>query len=278
MADRQPVTLGEVQETLLIPLYGRAVETGKKRGLLRDHKAVEMVEAIDYDFARFDGGPSLLGVVLRTCIFDVWVRSFLSEHPAGTVVEIGSGLNTRFERVDNGVLSWIDLDLPDAMALRRRFFAEFPRRRMLPVSVLDESWVRTVKTSPGPYFFAAEAVLAFLSEHEVRQALALIAGHFPGSRIAFDTSGSWIVANQHRHDSLKKVAARIGWACDHPRELEGWGLGLRLLESRDLSRLPRPMRGRVPPARRVGLRLLRVLLRKRFAKYKVNLFEIAPPT
>jgi O-methyltransferase involved in polyketide biosynthesis len=273
MADKQAVTLGEAQETLLIPLYGRAVETAKKRGVLRDRKAVEMVAAIDYDFARFDGGPSLLGTVLRTCIFDVWVRAFLAEHPAGTVVEIGAGLNTRFERVDNGEVRWIDIDLPDAMELRRRFFAETGRRIMRPVSVLDETWIEAVKASPGPYFFTAEAVLAYLSEAEVRHALGLIATHFPGSPVAFDTCGGWIVANQHRHDAMKKVQARMTWACDDPRELEGWGLGLRLAESRDLSQLPRQLRRRTPLAYRCFLPLARVLLRKRFAKYRVNLYR-----
>ncbi|MFX0577052.1 hypothetical protein [Nocardia nepalensis] len=47
------------QKSLLIPLYGPAVETGKRRPILRDPKAAEMVEAIDYDFARLDGGRSL---------------------------------------------------------------------------------------------------------------------------------------------------------------------------------------------------------------------------
>lgn len=51
--------------------------------------------------------------MLRTVILDTWVRDFLAGHPAGTVVDIGTGLNSRFERVDNGQVHWIDLDLPD---------------------------------------------------------------------------------------------------------------------------------------------------------------------
>jgi O-methyltransferase involved in polyketide biosynthesis len=39
-----------------------------------------------------------LVIILRTAIFDMWVRSFVAAHPNGTVVEIGTGLNTRFER------------------------------------------------------------------------------------------------------------------------------------------------------------------------------------
>ncbi|MGW0609036.1 class I SAM-dependent methyltransferase [Streptomyces sp. NPDC002788] len=105
--------LGTVQETLLIPLYGRAVESRKKDAILTDPRAEEIVAAIDYDFARFDNLPSLTGAVLRTSLFDRWVTDFLAAHPAGTVVELGTGLNTRYERTDSGRARWFELDLPD---------------------------------------------------------------------------------------------------------------------------------------------------------------------
>ena len=277
MAGKHMVRLGEVQETLLIPLYGRADQTRKKRGVLRDPKAVEMVEAIDYDFGRFDGTKSLLGATVRTCIFDVWVRSFLAEHPAGTVVELGAGLNTRFERVDNGQVHWIDLDLPDVIDLRRRFFTESDRRRIVAASVLDPAWVDIVLASPGPYFLSAEAVLPYLPEPQVRQALGLITGHFPGARVALDTTGTWMVANQDRHDTLKTMRARMVWACDDPQELERWDLGLRLLESRDLAQLPAPLRHTVPLTARALLTVGHLLAGDRFTKYKVNLLATAAP-
>ncbi len=187
------VDLGAVQETLLIPLYGRADLTRQGSALIDDPKAAEMVEAIDYDFARFDGTPSLFGCVLRTRIYDHWISRWLREHPAGTVVEIGAGLNTRFERLDNGRVHWIDLDLPDAMELRRRFFVETDRRRLLAGSVLDGEWLDVVASSPGPWFFAAAAVLIYLPEADVRRTLGRVARRFPGSPIAFDTWGSWML-------------------------------------------------------------------------------------
>jgi NADPH-dependent ferric siderophore reductase len=72
----------------------------------------------------------------------------MADHPAGTVVEVGAGLNTRFERLDNGTIHWVDLDLPDTMDLRRTFFSETDRRRMVAASVADDSWCQTVLASP----------------------------------------------------------------------------------------------------------------------------------
>ncbi|MEO0409803.1 MAG: class I SAM-dependent methyltransferase, partial [Cyanobacteria bacterium P01_A01_bin.135] len=131
------VDLGPVQETLLIPLLGRAVQTQKGNGLIQDPKAVEIVNALDYDFSKWEKSRSLTGATLRTRMYDQDVQAFLNEHPAGTVVEIGCGLNTRFERLDNGQVRWFDLDLPDTIALRRQFFQDGPRRTMLEASVLD---------------------------------------------------------------------------------------------------------------------------------------------
>ncbi|MDO3399909.1 class I SAM-dependent methyltransferase [Mycolicibacterium neoaurum] len=109
--------LGSVQEALLIPLYGRARDAAARHPLLGDRRAADLVAKVDYDFSRMTG-PSLPGSVIRTSIFDGWVAEFLTEYPSGTVVELGAGLNTRFDRLDNGRASWFDLDLPDVIALR----------------------------------------------------------------------------------------------------------------------------------------------------------------
>ncbi len=124
MAAKQSIQLGTVQETLLVPLYARAVDSRRKRPILNDRKAVEMVESIDWDFQRFNQRWRIAAATLRTAIFDVPVRDFLSRHPEGTVVEIGAGLNTRFERLDNGAVHWFDLDLPDSIELRKKFFTD----------------------------------------------------------------------------------------------------------------------------------------------------------
>ncbi|MFD4529465.1 class I SAM-dependent methyltransferase [Streptomyces sp. NPDC058470] len=145
--------LGTVQETLLIPLYGRAVENRNPDPALRDPRAEDIVASLDYDFARFDNLPSLIGTVLRTSLFDRWAADLLTAHPTGTVVEIGVGLNTCHERLDNGQARWFDLDLPDVIDLRRTFFTDTPRRTMIAASVTDEAWTGAVK-SPGPYLFS----------------------------------------------------------------------------------------------------------------------------
>jgi len=247
------VDLGAVQETLFITLAARARETGKKHPLLRDPKAAEILAAVDFDAEKYGRGWAGGVTVLRTLIFDTWVRAFLAGHPAGTVVEVGTGLNTRFDRVDNGQVHWIDMDLPDTIELRRRFFADSGRRRMVAASVLDEDWMAAVEESPGPYFFAAEGVLAYLAQ--APEVVARIAGRFPGAYIGFDTYSQRMLEMQHRQAARKNMAARWAWSCDDPRSLES--LGLKVAEAAAVTRPPRTLRERLPRAYRYSLPLLR---------------------
>src|SRR5215468_2216610 len=251
MADLVKAELGAVQETLFIPLAARARETRRRRPVLRDPKAAEILASVDYDTKKYGRGWGGGVTVLRTAIFDCWVGDFLAEQPGGTVVEIGTGLNSRFDRVDNGQVHWIDLDLPDAIELRRRFFADSGRRRMVAASVLDQDWLPAVRDSQGPYFFAAEGVLVYLPQAPA--VLARIAARFAGALIAVDTYGQQMLERQHRMAAKKNMAARWAWPCDDPRSLES--LGLDVVEEAAVTRPPAGLRAELPPRYRYLLPL-----------------------
>jgi O-methyltransferase involved in polyketide biosynthesis len=272
MEDKRQVRLGAVQQTLFIPLAARASQTQRKHPLLRDPKAVEMVRSIDYEAAKYGQGAGGWITVLRTAIIDFWVRSFLAAHPAGTVVEIGTGLNTRFERVDNGQVHWFDLDLPDTIELRRTFFADTERRRMVAASVLDEDWLPVVAQSRGPYFFVADGVLVYLPEDQVGQALGRIVEQFPGALIALDTYPKQTFDRQHRLSAKKDLDARWAWPCDDPRSLERFGL--EVMESASITRPPRAMRSHLPARYRYLMPLAHPVLGKAMA---ITLFRASSP-
>lgn len=258
--------LGEVQETLLIPLYGRALDADADHSVLHDRKAAELVAAIDYDFAKFTG-PSLPGAVLRASILDEYVRSFLRDHPAGTVVDLGCGLSTRFDRLDNGRVRWFDLDVDDTMALRRTFFGNRDRYTMLAGSIFDTEWYDIVRE--GPVFLLSEAVLLYFPEARVHEVLRRFAAEFPGSPVAFDTGGAAMMKTQDRNSVFKTVAARMQWTCGRPRSLEKLGLTLR--ESRTFASPQASVAARWPRRYRYGFRLLRWA--PPVSTYKMNLFE-----
>ena len=274
MTTRQLIQLGQVQETLLVPLYARAVDALKKRPILNDRKAAEMVQSIDWDFGRFNQTWRLVSAILRTAMYDEWVKDFLKRHPAGTVVDIGAGLNTRFERLDNGAVRWFDLDLPDAVELRRKFFTDSARRTTLAASVVDPGWIDAVRQSPGPYFFVAEAVFIYLTEQQVKTALSQIAASFPGAVIAFDTTIPAGISRMNKNHARVKLDARFAWACEDLKEIERWGIGLQLVESRTLADVPKILKSRLSLRMRAVIRIL-VKLAPVFEKVcRLNLFAV----
>jgi O-methyltransferase involved in polyketide biosynthesis len=271
LVGRRAVELGPVQETLLIPLLGRAAETRRAGGLLRDPKAVEIVEQLDYDFSKWEGIRSLVGASLRTRMFDEEVRAFLAEHPGGTVVELGCGLNTRYERLDNGTARWFELDLPDSMALRRQFFEDTPRRTMLAASVLQTDWMEIVAATGGPWCFVSEAVLIYLDEPEVRQVVSRLAARFPGAWLLVDTTSAAMVDNQDKHDAMSKLpsASHFRWKCDDPRALERWA-PMGLIRSRTLLEAPAEMRRALPWSLWLPFTFAPWLVRRRLDGYRMN--------
>jgi O-methyltransferase involved in polyketide biosynthesis len=251
--------LGAVQETMLVTLYGRALATRNGGGLLHDPRAVEIVQALDYNFRRFADESQVMGSVLRTRILDDVLRLFVVRFPRATVVEIGAGLNARFERVDNGLVRWVDVDLPDVMDLRRRFFAETARRTMLSASVLDPAWTGAVKRLGPPYVLIAEGVFGYLTEDEVRTALALIAHELPRATVAFDVPGGSAVATRKGRSVCPGLRARLRWTCEDPSQIEQWGLGYRLVESRSLSGASSPLEAPLPFSYQYTMALARIL-------------------
>jgi O-methyltransferase involved in polyketide biosynthesis len=261
MSGKQQAQLGAVQETLFITLAARAKETGKKRPVLRDPKARDMVSSVDFDAVKYGRGAGTI-TVMRTAILDEWVRVFLDRHPAGTVVEIGTGLNTRFDRVDNGSVHWIDLDLPDTIELRRRFFTDTARRQMVAASVTSQDWQDVVAERPAPYFFVAEGVLVYLPEAEAMGALSSLAQRFPGALAALDTYPRRTFEQQSRM-SAKRGIAPWQWACDDPRSLER--LGLSVVETTAITKPPAALRARLPARYRLLLPLAHPLVKDALA-------------
>ena len=268
------IELGPTQLTLLIPLLARAEETRKTNGLIDDPHAVQIVEQLDYDFSHWAGAQTLAGAVIRTRMYDEEVREFLTEHPTGTVVEVGCGLNTRFERLDNGELTWFDLDLPDAIALRERFFEDMPRRTMLAASVVDTDWFDAVKATGGPWCFVSEAVIIYLENAEAERSLEQIADAFPGAWLVTDTTSKAMVESQDKNELMKHLPEEswFRWVCDDPKDLER--LGWELDRSRTFMDADPKLIARMPLAFRFVIRWLPWLIRHKIDGYRINRFRI----
>ena len=197
--DKVKVKLSGVSETLLFCLFGRAKLSEEYSSLFYDAKAVELVEKIDYDplasnmpFAGIlfntpcKGNLSLFSLwSLRAKQFDDKIRAYIAEHPRASVISLAAGLDTTFYRVDNGLIHWYDLDLPDVINVRRQLLPEPDRVTYIAKSLFDPSWCKEVTTEDG-VFIMAGGVLPFFEKPQVKQFFSTLADNFPGGEIIFD--------------------------------------------------------------------------------------------
>ncbi|HPH66961.1 MAG TPA: class I SAM-dependent methyltransferase [Kofleriaceae bacterium] len=184
-----------VEATLLGPLRARAAEQLRPQPCLQDPQAVAILQRLGCG-TKLESTPGAYHrVAQRTSIIDRWVNEFLDAQPAGVVVELGAGLNTRCERISAGRGTWIELDFPRVMRLRNHVLASLPHRRQIAASIADAAWFAEIPAVPGPICFVAEALLGYLPGPAVRWLLGELAQRFPEAVIIFDTHPDWCVVN-----------------------------------------------------------------------------------
>ena len=210
------VDLTGVSETMLLPLHARAEHTLSARPRFEDWTAVDLVSRLDYDFSEAARDRLMSGgVVMRTLTFDSLVSGFILTHPETTVVNIACGLDTRLHRLDNGRLTWYDLDLPDVIDLRRQLLGEGERRHMIAASALDPDWPEQVRAA-GDVLVIIEGLTMYLTQDEVAALMDLIATRLPGATVLIEVMPHF----------FQKVRARaLGGG--HRCPLHLWMLGRR---------------------------------------------------
>jgi O-methyltransferase involved in polyketide biosynthesis len=228
---REPThQLTGVAETLMITLCARAIETQRSEPILYDHKAVEIAEQVDYDFSKYEKGwASQLGCVIRARVIDRIVQNFLETHPSAVIVNLGAGLCTRFSRLDNGQVHWYEVDFPEVIALRRKFFQESERHQFIAKSILDFTWMDAIQRQPHqPMLILYEGVSLYLSEAENKALLQQINMRFSPVEVLFDVLSRKRSQRTKSHDTVSKTNAEFQWGIDDSRELEAWSPGVIL--------------------------------------------------
>ncbi|OBI44618.1 methyltransferase [Mycobacterium kyorinense] len=185
--DRETATLTGVSETALLTLRARAREAGRPDAVIDDPLAINLVDSIDFDFAKF--GATRQDMALRALAFDTQTRHYLTRYPSATVVALAEGLQTSFWRLDASLpdsqFRWLTVDLPPVVELRRRLLPESPRVSMCAQSALDYSWTESVDPSRG-VFVTAEGLLMYLQPDQALGLIAECAKRFPGGQMLFD--------------------------------------------------------------------------------------------
>ena len=191
-----------ISKTLLIPLTARALEMKRRNPFVHDKKAVEILAQIDVGDNIVEGGSiATHGILARTKIIDDEINKMLVQNPDLTIINLGTGLDTRISRIDNGSLRCFEIDLPDVIVLRKKFFSENERIRFIAGSVLDSTWINEIGgLVTANTVIVAEGLLMYFSMNDVGQIFNILAEHFHGV-----LTGQWYLQSITRGVHYRRI-------------------------------------------------------------------------
>ena len=204
----EKITLSGVPETMLQTVYARAKES-RGRGAIRDAKAEELVEKLDYDFSLAEKDTAMRsGVIARTIVLDRLTTAYLAGHPGTVVVNIACGLDTRCYRM-TGYRHWYNLDLPETMAVREKLLPESGAVSQIAMSAMDD-WGSRIEETDAPVLIIIEGLTMYLTEADVQRIFAVIAGRFSAATVLVETMNPMVV-KRFKEKSIEGSNAKFTW-------------------------------------------------------------------
>lgn len=224
--------LKHIPETMLITLWAKAIETKSDSPILQDKKAEEIFEQVDYDFSRFKKVKlSQVGCCIRAKLIDKEVKKFLKQNPDGVVIQLWAGLDARYERLGKPQLThWYDLDLPEAIALRRQFLEETERNSFLEMSLFDDAWIDVILSHKKPILIISEGVFMYFDPQEIQALFEKLCKRFEKATVVFDMLALLAVKHGKHHDAVGKTEykAEFKRSLSETKTMEQWNPKIHL--------------------------------------------------
>jgi len=222
-----------VADTLFITLYMRCLEHRRPDGIIRDSEACRIVDAVDYDFSKYNEVErSQLGTCIRTRHFDDVARHFIENNDNPVVICLGCGLDNRAHRVGSDSAVFYNIDLPEVMEVRDQLIEPDERNISIHDSMFNRSWIDRIRADQpgGAFLLMAEGVFMFFLEDEIRSMVMRIANLLSPSEFVFDACSSFGCKMSSKHETIRFTNASFKWGLDDDHAPERWMQNLRLTD------------------------------------------------
>lgn len=207
-----------INRTLYIPLYGRA-KVSKMGIILNDKSAEEIWEKNPVPLGKQSKSRWLTYfMAMRARQFDDWAKMQLADHPDAIVLHIGCGLDSRVKRVNGHNHPWYDIDFPDVIAERRRFFAGSGEYRMLPGDVSSLEWLSGIDYC-GTAVIIMEGVSMYLAPDTLKGLFAALTQHFSGVHLLMDVYTQFGAQMSKLKNPIKEAGVTQTYGGDVPEIL-----------------------------------------------------------
>ncbi|MBD3194918.1 MAG: class I SAM-dependent methyltransferase [Candidatus Lokiarchaeota archaeon] len=225
--------LSALEETMLGPLWARAMYAKKYPDLLNDPKAIEIIESVNYDFSEMEqilGEWRAIGLMIRARSFDNAARDYIKKYPSATIINIGAGLDTTFFRIDNGKIKMYNIDLPDVIDYRENLLPSTDRNKNIAKSAFDYDWITKIDyTEDNGIFIIAGGFVYYFNEEKISNFLSTLADDFTEGEIIFDAISSLALNKMNKKSEKAGSDLRLKLAIDDPFEtIPKWSEKLKI--------------------------------------------------
>lgn len=213
-------TVDNVNKTLYIPLYGKAY-VSRKGILLSDPKAEEIWEKEGFALKGKSKSKWLAYYMgMRSAVFDQWLEQQLSQTEDAIVLHIGCGMDSRALRVGAEGVRWYDVDFPEVIAERKRYYTEEGGYHMLEGDArCPEAWLPSLPQG-GHALVVLEGVSMYLTPEENRVLLQQLCRHFGSVRVLMDCYTVSAAKASRYKNPINDVGVTQVYGIDDPAQLE----------------------------------------------------------
>lgn len=272
--------LSPVENTALLMLVGRALDSKSEKPFIKDKKAESILDMIDFDIknlGKLITKKEIRRFSMRAVMYDSLVKPFINDYPNGTVIEVGCGLNTRFDRLDNGSIHWFDIDLPEMMKVRENFFINSERYQNIGYSILENDWIPLVKESGNPpYMFVSEGVLPYFKEEELKSLFKKIADNFKPSQYLFESMTDFGLKTFKKKSNISKHIQADLYTINDVKVFEQWDTRFKIMRSLNtFESIPKVVYDKLPLLLKLIIPPLNKLFKKKIDSMKINIVKLS---
>ncbi|KAI6081665.1 putative polyketide synthase protein [Hypoxylon rubiginosum] len=231
--DKIKITLTGTEETLMAPLIARARDAEMSQPVLNDIYALQTLNRIDHDIEKFqiDDNKATMHTLRALCL-DKWTAEFLASNPHCTVLHLGCGLDSRWQRLqpDFTAVRWIDVDLPDVVELRSKLIpSPAGNYTLLAADATEELWLKQIPAD-RPTVVICQGLLMYLEEEVGKRLIQRLVDHFKSGQLIIDCIGTIVLSLQDRIEVIRATGSSFKWGIDEPKTLESLHPQLKMLE------------------------------------------------
>lgn len=211
--------MNNVNKTLYIPLYGKAY-VSRNGIILHDKKAEEIWNAEGFPLkgkAKSKWLAYYMG--MRSTVFDTWVREQAAQEEDAVIVHIGCGMDSRIERIGIAKYDWYDVDFPEVIKERRRYYQENERYHMIESDARKNEWLNLLPKEKKA-IIVMEGVSMYFKPEELKKLLKDLRMHFPSVHILMDCYTDFAAKASKYKNPINDVGVTEVHGIDNPRELE----------------------------------------------------------